>query len=156
MVAIMLLPPFKKGMFNPLVLFIDAHQTLSKQSPSKTTLTRISKSTGGRIPHSPDSSQALVVKSEHLDEDEDRLQYLPTPIMKKGKGNLGTRISSPVVISSDESNAPTPKAKAKAKLAKSDSPIVISSDESDAPTPKPKLKKNNNTVTSSSDRLEKM
>ena len=113
-------PLLKKGMFGFLVLFNDAHPMLSTESPAKTSLVRISKSTKGCTPRTLDSSQAPVVKSEPLDEDE-VLQNLNSSSMKKGKQNPAIRFSSPVVISSDESEAPTPKA----KLVKSD---IVSSD----------------------------
>jgi hypothetical protein len=98
----------KKGRFGLLDRVIDTHIMLSKQSPAKTSLTKVSKS--GRVPHPshlPDPSQAPVVKSEPFDE----AAVLRGPGMKKGKDRPEMRFSSPIVISSDESNAPTPKAK---------------------------------------------
>ena len=110
MVRIVLLPPlFQKGAFVLVVLFIVAHPTLSKQSPTKTSLVKISKTASGRAPRPPGSNQAPTVKSEPLNEDEG-LRHLHSPGMKKSKK---VRNSSPIVVSSDESNAPTPRARAK-------------------------------------------
>ena len=91
---------------------------LSKESPAKTSLTRISKSTDGHIPSDLRKVPA-VVKSEPLDEDEG-LHYLPSPRMEKSKKKSMIRNPTPIEISSDESEAPTPRA----KLAKSDNTFI--------------------------------
>ena len=104
------LAPFLiKGMLGFLVLFFsDAHPMLRNKSPAKTSLIKISKS--GQTSRLPESSQAPVVKSEPLDDDE-ILPYVRSPGMKKDKEKLAMRFSSPIVISSEESDALTPKAK---------------------------------------------
>ena len=102
-----LLQVFEKGtMFTLFYLFVVAYLMLSKQTPAKTSLTKISKSL-------PDPSQVpVVVKSEPLDESSSlRGPGVRGPGMKKGKNKPDMRFSSPIVVSSDESDAPTPKAK---------------------------------------------
>jgi hypothetical protein len=94
-------------MFELFILFLAAHPMFSKQSPAKSSLVKISKSTVEHIHDSPNSSQFPVIKSEPRDEDE-ALRYLHSPSVKKGKER---RISSPIVISSDESDVSTPKPK---------------------------------------------
>ena len=90
------------------------HPTLSKRSPNKTSLVKISKSTGGDDLRLPDPSQAprATIKPEPLDEDENT-RRLRSAGMKKSKEKPVVRNTSPIVISSDESDAPTPRAGAK-------------------------------------------
>ena len=107
-------------MFGLFILFLAAHPMFSKQSPTKSSLVKISKSTVEHIHDSPNSNQFPVIKSEPHDEDE-ALHYLHSPSVKKGKERPAMRISSPIVISSDESDAPTPKPKV-AKIDNSFSP----------------------------------
>ena len=104
---IALAPLLKKGMLGLLVLFVDAHPLSINPSSAKSSLTRISKS--GHVPPSPNSSQVAIVKSEALQVDDDKV--LQSPSVKKGKEKPTMRFSSPIVISSDENDVPTPKAK---------------------------------------------
>ena len=97
-----------------LYFLLCTHPTLSKHSPTKTSLIKISKSTGGHVHCPPDSesNQALTIKPEPLDEDED-LHRLHSSSAKKSKEKPVIQDMSPIVISSNESNAPTPQASAK-------------------------------------------
>ena len=101
---------FEKGtMFTVFYLFIVAYPMLSKQTPAKTSLTKVSKSV------LPEPSQVpVVVKSEPIDDESAGLRGpgVRGSGMKKGKNKPDMRFSSPIVISSEESDAPTPKAKA--------------------------------------------
>ena len=96
----------KRYMFIFIVLFIFVHPMISKQSPTKTSLVKISKSTGGRVPHSPDSDQARLVKTEPLDEVESlhRLRSSKKPLILD---------PNPIVISSDEGDTHAPQARPK-------------------------------------------
>ena len=158
-----------------LYFLLCTHPTLSKHSPTKTSLVKISKSTGGHVPCPPDleSNQAPTIKPEPLDEDED-LHCLCSSSAKKSKEKPVIWDMSPIVISSDESNAPTTWASAKSvdnlkictcdilsisvfflmpelsatlhtkKGGKASSPVILSSNESKPPTPRDKVVKIDN------------
>ena len=81
---------------------------LFSRRPTEKALYKDLTKSAGRIPRPQDSSHAPVIKSEPLDMG--LSQFSPSPSMKV-KEKSATRFSSPIVISSSESDTSTPKAR---------------------------------------------